>query len=91
MNEDRQLLGPHSVSILKERAAGSSAPACSPPHFGGSAFLSHVHHAFAQTDGTYAWPNSREGDMLRQAKREIERLMANAQPHVQTGREAGGL
>jgi hypothetical protein len=73
------------------RAAGSSAPACSPPHFGGSAFLSHVHHAFAQTDGTYAWPNSREGDMLRQAKREIERLMANAQPHVQTGREAGGL
>ena len=29
MNEDRQLLGPLSVSILKERAAGSSAPACS--------------------------------------------------------------
>jgi hypothetical protein len=28
MNEDRQLLGPLSVSILKERAAGSSAPAC---------------------------------------------------------------
>lgn len=29
MNEDRQLLGPLSVSILKELAAGSSAPACS--------------------------------------------------------------
>ena len=28
MNEDRQLLGPLSVTILKERAAGSSAPAC---------------------------------------------------------------
>ena len=28
MNPDRQLLGPLSVSILKERAAGSSAPAC---------------------------------------------------------------
>lgn len=30
MNEDRQLLGPLSVSILKELAAGSSAPAGSP-------------------------------------------------------------
>lgn len=27
--------------------------------------LEHMHHAYAQTDGTYAWPNSREGDMLR--------------------------
>jgi len=30
MNKDRQLLGPLSVSILKELAAGSSAQACSP-------------------------------------------------------------
>ena len=26
--------------------------------------LSHIHHAYAHTDGTYEWPNSREGDML---------------------------
>lgn len=35
-------------------------------------FLSNLHHAYAQTDGTYAFPNSREGDMLKTAKREIE-------------------
>ena len=58
-------------------AHGNTSPsACSALGFGGSAFLSHIHHAYAQTDGTYAWPNSREGDMLRQAKREIESLMA---------------
>ena len=28
----------------------------------------------AQTDGTYRYPNSREGDMLKQAKKEIEDL-----------------
>lgn len=39
-----------------------------------SAFLQGVHHAYAQTDGTYAWPNSREGDLLREGKNEIERL-----------------
>lgn len=37
-----------------------------------SIFLQNLHHAYAQTDGTYAFPNSREGDMLKQAKREIE-------------------
>ena len=41
----------------------------------GSAFQQAV-HVYAQTDGTYAWPNSREGDMLREAKREIEILGA---------------
>jgi hypothetical protein len=41
-----------------------------------SPFLSNLHHAYAQTDGTYAFPNSREGDMLKTAKREIERLHA---------------
>ncbi len=39
-----------------------------------SVFLSHIHHAYAQTDGTYSFPNSREGDMLKQAKREVESL-----------------
>lgn len=42
-----------------------------------SAFLSHLHHAYAQTDGTYAFPNSREGDMLKQGKREIDALLAS--------------
>jgi len=71
-------------------AHGNTSPsACSAPGFGGSAFLSHAHHAYAQTDGTYAWPNSREGDMLRQAKREIEALMAqNDQVEFQEGSEA---
>lgn len=40
-----------------------------------SIFLSNLHHAYAQTDGTYAFPNSREGDMLKTAKREIEELL----------------
>jgi hypothetical protein len=39
-----------------------------------SVFLENLHHACAQTDGTYAFPNSREGDMLKQAKVEIEAL-----------------
>jgi hypothetical protein len=48
------------------------------PHFGfgGSVFLSHIFHAYAQTDGSYKWPNSREGDMLRRAKLEIETLLS---------------
>lgn len=37
-----------------------------------SVFKQAIHHAYAQTDGTYAWPNSREGDMLREAKTELE-------------------
>ena len=32
-----------------------------------SVFLTNIHHAYAQTDGTYAFPNSREGDMLKRA------------------------
>ena len=40
-----------------------------------SPFLQGVHHAYAQTDGTSVWPNSREGDLLREGKREIERLI----------------
>ena len=37
----------------------------------GSIFLGNIHHAYAQADGTYAFPNSREGDMLKQAVREL--------------------
>lgn len=37
-----------------------------------SIFLENLHHACAQTDGTYLFPNNREGDMLKTAKREIE-------------------
>jgi hypothetical protein len=44
--------------------------------FNSSAFLSHLHHQYALSDGTYSWPNSRDGDMLRQAKFEIEMLHA---------------
>lgn len=47
-----------------------------------SAFLQGIHHAYAQVDGSYAWPNSREGDLLRAARAEIEALtkaLANAE------------
>ena len=43
-----------------------------------SAFLQGVHHSYAQTDGSYAWPNTREGDLLREAVDEIERLAKDA-------------
>jgi len=39
-----------------------------------SVYLENIHHAYAQTDGSYAFPNSREGDMLKRAKVEIESL-----------------
>lgn len=39
-----------------------------------SIFLSNIHHAFAQTDGTYKFPNSLEGDLLKQAMKEILHL-----------------
>lgn len=41
-----------------------------------SVFLATLHHAYARTDGTYAFPNSREGDLLKQAKREVEAAAA---------------
>ncbi len=34
--------------------------------------LINMKHAYLQIDGTYAFPNSREGDILKQAKIEIE-------------------
>lgn len=45
-----------------------------------SVFLSNLHHAYGRTDGTYAIPNSREGDLLKQARREVEELRAALQP-----------
>ena len=39
----------------------------------GSVFLENSRHAFLQTDGTMAWPNSLEGDLLRQAYGELMR------------------
>ena len=39
-----------------------------------SVFLSNMHHAFAQVDGTYRFPNSFEGDQLKQAMVEIAKL-----------------
>ncbi len=46
-----------------------------------SIFLENIHHAYAQTDGTYAFPNSREGDLLRLAKKEIEELLHELAKH----------
>jgi hypothetical protein len=37
-----------------------------------SVFLSNLHYFYAKTDGTYAFPNSNEGDLLKTAKKEIE-------------------
>lgn len=41
-----------------------------------SVLLANLHHAYAQTDGTYKFPNSREGDILKRAKKEVEELRA---------------
>lgn len=38
----------------------------------GSVFLANLHYFYAQTDGTYRWPEGSVGDLLRQAKQEIE-------------------
>ena len=43
--------------------------------FKGSVALEHMHHAYAKTDGTYDFPNSREGDILRRCKKELEYLL----------------
>jgi len=41
-----------------------------------SIFLSNCHHAFAKTDGSMDWPNSLEGDLLKQAHKEIKEAEA---------------
>lgn len=40
-----------------------------------SIFLSNLHYFFAQTDGTYKYPDGAIGDLLKQAKKEIEQLL----------------
>lgn len=37
-----------------------------------SVYLDNLHYFFAQTDGTYKYPSGAIGDLLRQAKTEIE-------------------
>lgn len=44
-----------------------------------SVFLANLHYFFAQTDGTYKFPNGSEGDLLKQAKREIEAAQAQGE------------
>ena len=39
-----------------------------------SVFLSNLFYFYAKTDGTYTFPNSSEGDLLKTAKKEIEEL-----------------
>jgi|TARA_R110000772_G_scaffold85256_2_gene179309 hypothetical protein len=39
-----------------------------------SVFKPNCHHAYAQIDGMYNWPNSHEGDLLKQAYKEITEL-----------------
>lgn len=39
-----------------------------------SLFLSNLHYFFGKTSGVYEFPNSVEGDLLKQAKKEIEEL-----------------
>lgn len=37
-----------------------------------SVFLTNLHYFFGQTDGTYKYPKGAVGDLLKQAKKEIE-------------------
>lgn len=39
-----------------------------------SVFLSNLHYFYSKTDGTYGFPNSSDGDLLKQAKKEIENM-----------------
>jgi hypothetical protein len=41
-----------------------------------SVFLNNLHYFYGQTDGTYKFPNSADGDLLKQAKKELEALGA---------------
>lgn len=69
MNESGRLVGARKSQLKQPAPPKTRAPKEE------SIFLQNVSHAYRQTDGSYAWPNSREGDMLRQAKREIEALL----------------
>lgn len=52
-----------------------------PDYNSDSPFLQGVDHSYLQTDGTYMWPNSREGDLLREAKKEIDELRKELRRH----------
>lgn len=41
-----------------------------------SEFLARARHFYGQTDGSYSWPNSCEGDLLKIASTEIAELRA---------------
>lgn len=41
-----------------------------------SVFLDNVAYLYKQTDGTYKWPNSAEGDQLKRAHKELSRVQA---------------
>lgn len=44
-----------------------------------SAFLQNLHHAYARTDNTYAFPSGRVGDQLKQGMREVNYLAERIQ------------
>ncbi len=44
-----------------------------------SEFKDRAFHFYAQTSGGYAWPNSAEGDLLKIAMAEIEKLESKVQ------------
>jgi hypothetical protein len=50
-----------------------------------SVFLANLHYFYAQTDGSYAIPNSKDGDMLKRAKVEIEQLRDQLSQRERTG------
>lgn len=57
-----------------------------------STFKANCHHAYAQTDGTYKWPNSLEGDQLKQAFKEIGELQdAILATEAETKKQAAAL
>lgn len=56
-----------------------------------SAFLQGVHHAYAKTDGTYGWPNSRDGDLLREGMKEIAELRTQLDRDNQVIRDLAAL
>ncbi len=50
-----------------------------------SIFLANLHHSYAQTDGTYKFPNSLEGDLLKTAMKEITQLRADCATQYNAG------
>lgn len=74
---------------LKAMLASAPQPQSQSPEGGepvASVFLRNIHYFYAQTDGSYAWPKGAVGDLLKQAKREIE---AAATPPAAVEQSAG--